>query len=145
MEFNDTATQLSELLACMSTADTDSRTDLATGLDAFFLIFAGALVLYVGNYLYIYIYIYYIYWLLLLMSLFCFMIDMEEHNATLSLKLTYFFFFPLLLLIILLLTALCKLVLPCFAPDPSVPKMPRMVRTLMSLSVVYIMEYPQHH
>ena len=51
MEFNDTATQLSELLACMSTADTDRRTDLATGLDAFFLIFAGALVLYVGNYL----------------------------------------------------------------------------------------------
>lgn len=44
MEFNDTDTQLSELLACMSTADTDSRKDLATGLDAFFLIYAGALV-----------------------------------------------------------------------------------------------------
>ena len=79
MEFNDTATQLSELLACMSTADTDRRTDLATGLDAFFLIFAGALVLYVGNYIYIYyiyIYIYILYWLLLLMMLFCIMIDM---------------------------------------------------------------------
>ena len=47
MEFNDTSTQLSELLNCMSTAETDSRKDLATGLDAFFLIFAGALVLYV--------------------------------------------------------------------------------------------------
>ena len=44
MEFNDTDTQLSELLACMSTADTNSRKDLATGLDAFFLIYAGALV-----------------------------------------------------------------------------------------------------
>ncbi len=45
MEFNDTSTQLSELLVCMSTADADSRKELATGLDAFFLIFAGALVL----------------------------------------------------------------------------------------------------
>ena len=48
MEFNDTSTQLSELLACMSTAETDNRKDLATGLDAFFLIYAGALVLYVS-------------------------------------------------------------------------------------------------
>jgi hypothetical protein len=47
MEFNDTSTQLSELLACMSTADSDSQKSLATGLDAFFLIYAGALVLYV--------------------------------------------------------------------------------------------------
>lgn len=45
MEFNDTSTQLSELLACMSTTEADGRTNLATGLDAFFLIFAGALVL----------------------------------------------------------------------------------------------------
>lgn len=44
MQFNDTETQLSELLACMSTTDSDSRKDLATGLDAFFLIYAGALV-----------------------------------------------------------------------------------------------------
>jgi hypothetical protein len=47
LQFNDTATQLSELLACMSTSDQERRTDLATGVDAFFLIFAGALVLYV--------------------------------------------------------------------------------------------------
>jgi hypothetical protein len=44
IEFNDTSTQLSELLACMSTTDADLRQDLATGVDAFFLIYAGALV-----------------------------------------------------------------------------------------------------
>jgi hypothetical protein len=45
MEFNDTATQLPELLACISTEEADSHADLALGLDAFFLIYAGALVL----------------------------------------------------------------------------------------------------
>jgi hypothetical protein len=34
----------SEFLACMSTTDAASRKDLATGVDAFFLIYAGALV-----------------------------------------------------------------------------------------------------
>jgi hypothetical protein len=38
-EFPDTATQLPEFLECLST-------ELSAGLDAFFLIFSGALVLY---------------------------------------------------------------------------------------------------
>jgi hypothetical protein len=63
MEFSDTSTQLAELLACISTAEQASRVDIATGLDAFFLIYAGALVLYV----YIHTYIYTKYSLLLLL------------------------------------------------------------------------------
>jgi hypothetical protein len=43
--FNDTETQLSELLACISTEEAATHSDLAAGLDAFFLIYAGALVL----------------------------------------------------------------------------------------------------
>ena len=139
MEFNDTATQLSELLACMSTADTDRRTDLATGLDAFFLIFAGALVLYVGNYIYI------IYTLLVVVVDDVVVLYHDRYGRTQHHTFTQTHtFLLLLLLIILLLTALCKLDLLCFVPDLSVPKMPRMVRISVSLSVVYIMEYPQH-
>ena len=44
-EFPDSATQLDALLECISTAHSAESTDIATGLDAFFLISAGALVL----------------------------------------------------------------------------------------------------
>jgi hypothetical protein len=46
-EFPDVSTQLPELLKCLSTAQDEARADLALGLDAFFLIYAGSLVLYV--------------------------------------------------------------------------------------------------
>jgi hypothetical protein len=43
----DNATQLPELIQCVSDAAESAKQDVASGLDAFFLIYAGALVLYV--------------------------------------------------------------------------------------------------
>ena len=126
MEFNDTATQLSELLDCMSTADADSRKDVATGLDAFFLIYAGALVLYV--------YIFWTMatvgvWLLVDIAVFALSCNCFTHARSFRCHntiLNYAIDHPS--------TALCKLVLPCFVLDPSVPKMPRMVSSLHGLA-----------
>lgn len=48
-EFPDSAAQLPELLNCLATAADEKAADLASGLNAFFLIYAGALVLYADS------------------------------------------------------------------------------------------------